>query len=199
MQLEAESRCMKLIAEFEMEMQKSIEKGFLCKDFMMLIYIGEEALFKIPSLKLKKWNATRWLGRHKCLEALCRASQHILDHLHSLQQDTSYDKSTRETAKSLYKQFTSYDTFLFLFYYKQITETMANTSKELQLRTLEISDVGRYIVNLIEQLQEFYPSNSLQPKELIGNGMAYEITKELFGVAFDGLFSSSIVFLIIRY
>jgi len=32
-------------------------------------------------LKLKKWNATRWLGRAICLEALCEAYPFVLNHL----------------------------------------------------------------------------------------------------------------------
>ena len=36
---------------------------------------------KIPILKLKKWNTTRWLGRRLCLEAICEAYPYILNHL----------------------------------------------------------------------------------------------------------------------
>ena len=141
---------------------------------------GEEAIHNIPSLALKKWNATRWLGRHKCLATLCRALQHVLDHFRMIQQDTSYDKSTRETAQKLYDQLTNYDTFLFLFYYEQVTDIMATTSKQLQKRQLEISDVGRNIVGLINKLNVFFPQDSIEQEELMGNGTAYEIMKELF-------------------
>ena len=33
------------------------------------IAIGEQELKKIPSLRLKRWCATRWLGRSECLTA----------------------------------------------------------------------------------------------------------------------------------
>ena len=141
---------------------------------------GEEAIHNIPSLALKKWNATRWLGRHKCLATLCGALQHVLDHFQAIQQDRSYDKSARETAQKLYDQLTNYDVFLFLFYYEQVTEIMATTSKQLQRRQLEISDVGRDIVTLVNKLNAFFPRGSIEPEELMGNGTAYEIMKELF-------------------
>ena len=43
--------------------------------------LANEELEKIPSLRLKKWNATRWLGRVNCLEALCEAYPYVLNHL----------------------------------------------------------------------------------------------------------------------
>lgn len=43
--------------------------------------LANEELEKIPSLRLKKWNATRWLGRVNCLEALCQAYPYVLNHL----------------------------------------------------------------------------------------------------------------------
>ena len=60
-------------------------------------------LGKIPSLKLKKWNATRWLGRSGCLKAMCGGYQHVLDHLQSVQADREYDKAIRGTATKLYE------------------------------------------------------------------------------------------------
>jgi len=48
-------------------------------------------LKKIPTLKLKKWNATRWLSRATCLKALCDAYIYILNHLQD-ESLTSTDK-----------------------------------------------------------------------------------------------------------
>jgi len=36
-------------------------------------------MVEVPTLK--KWNATRWLGRARCLTALCEAYLFILNHL----------------------------------------------------------------------------------------------------------------------
>ena len=59
-------------------MDKSIEKGILI--IYIILILGEKVTKKIPSLRLKKWNATRWLGRAACLTALCHAYPYILKH-----------------------------------------------------------------------------------------------------------------------
>ena len=41
---------------------------------------GENDMKKTPSLRLKKWNATRWLGRSECLTAMCKTYEYVLEH-----------------------------------------------------------------------------------------------------------------------
>jgi hypothetical protein len=36
-------------------------------------------MLEVPTLK--KWNTTRWLGRARCLSALCEAYLFVLNHL----------------------------------------------------------------------------------------------------------------------
>ena len=65
--------------------------------------IGEEDLKRLPSLRVKKWNATRWLGRHACLDAVCGAYEYILDHLRLEMMNLNPNaKVTRTAAAELY-------------------------------------------------------------------------------------------------
>jgi hypothetical protein len=124
--------------------------------------IGKEELERMPSLRMKKWNATRWLGRYACLEALCGAYEYILDHL-VIEMNDNTNKVTQAAAADLYRDLTSYENFLFFFFYRDIAESMAITSKKLQHQDLQIPDVARIIIDLRERLKINYPDgpNSL--------------------------------------
>ena len=127
--------------------------------------IGEEDLKTLPSLKVKKWNAIRWLGRHKCLEALCGAYEYILDHLRVEMMNLKPSaKVTQTAAAELYRDLTSYENFLFFFLYRDFTEIMAIASKQLQARDLQISDVARNIIDLRTKLEVVYSKNIFFPE-----------------------------------
>jgi hypothetical protein len=64
---------------------------------------GKEDLKKMPSLRLKCWNATRWLGRSTCLMALCKAYECVLEHLSGFASETTELSSHRKTAADLYE------------------------------------------------------------------------------------------------
>lgn len=140
-------------------------------------------------MALKKWCPTRWLGRAACLKTLCGALEYILGHLKSIQQDKSYDKKVRKSAAKLYADLINYDDFLFLFYYQEITARMAHTAKLLQHSDLQLFDVTRYITLLRTHLQTKYPKGSHNPVELLGQGYADQILKDLF----DGNMNSIIL------
>ena len=149
--------------------------------------IGKETLSKMPSLKIKRWNATHWLGQDACLTTFCNALEYVLDHLQSSMTDMSLTKSTREQARELYEDITKYDNFLFFFYYKEVTSILAHTSWKLQYKTIQISDVGRYIIILCERLKASYPRSATHPIELMGSGHADQIVRDLFGDDLDGI------------
>lgn len=81
----------------------------------------------------------------------------------------------------MYQRLTSYDNFLFIFLYRDLTEQLAITSKWLQEKKLKIRDVGRRILNLNERLIGSYPAGSVVPVLLINTGKADAVLKELFG------------------
>jgi hypothetical protein len=144
----------------------------------------------MPSLKLKKWNATRWLGRFACLDALCHAYEYILDHLREEISNRS-NKETQKAATELYSDLTSYDTFLFFFLYRDIAERMAIASKTLQQQDLQIPDVGRIILQLRANLTNQYPQQSYFPNHVSGTTDDNNILEELFGVSEDSLEDSN--------
>ena len=92
---------------------------------------GEADLAKRPSLRIQCWNATRWLGRSAYLNSLCRAYEYILAHLSQFAKSKG-PADKRLVEKDLYEKLTSYETFLFIFFYKDLATTMAKTSKQLQ-------------------------------------------------------------------
>ena len=142
---------------------------------------GKEDLKNTASLRLKKWNATRWLGRETCLKAMCKAYEHILEHLHEITNSKSELASVKETATDLYKKLTSFDIFLFIFLYRDFAVTLGIYSKFLQGRELGIRDVGRQIMSLSLRLMSNYSEDSLLPVECIGDGTADGVMLELFG------------------
>jgi hypothetical protein len=141
---------------------------------------GERELSEIPTLRLLKWNATRWLGRAGCLDALTKAYEYVIEHLHQFSQSKE-TKANRDIAAELYQRLTSYDNFLFIFLYRDLTEQLAITSKWLQEKKLTIRNVGRRILNLNERLISSYPAGSVIPVPLINTGKADMILEDLFG------------------
>ena len=165
----------------------------------MINYIlGNETISKIPSLKIRKWNATRWLGRDTCLTTFCNALEYVLDHLQSSKHDMSLTKATREQAEELYAAITKYENFLFFFYYKEVTAILAQTSQMLQYESIRISDVGRYINILYQKLKTSYPTSATHPIELLASGYADKIVRDLFGNDFNGILYSFVLYTNIR-
>lgn len=156
---------------------------------------GKEDLKKTPSLRLQCWNATRWLGRSECLNSICRAYEYILEHLAEFADTSSELKKDRQTAADLYRQLTTYDTFLFIFLYRDLAATMAKTSKLLQLKDIRIRDVGRQITSLCKRLEINYPETTFVPTPLLGEGVADDIIYELFGTDLDRETSNAIAIL----
>ena len=146
---------------------------------------GKDDLKKIPSLRLKKWNATRWLGRAVCLTAMCNAYEYILDHLSEFSEMRTESAKDRKTAADLYRDLTTYDNFLFLFFYRELASIMARTSQLLQAKDIQIRDVGRRIMTLCGRLYAEYDSESLVPHDLMGDGEADNVMRELFGDNLD--------------
>ena len=130
---------------------------------------------------MKKWNATRWLGRFTSLEALCKAYPYVLDHLRAEMSKPSNKAKVRQAVTELYKALTNYDNFLFFFFYRDLLKILATKSKQFQARDLEISDVGRLIKQLIDRLDLAFPKDSLLPDDLRGDGESDNLMRELFG------------------
>jgi hypothetical protein len=149
------------------------------------VEVGKDDLKKIPSLRLKRWNATRWLGRSQCLTALCNAYEYVLEHLSVFSATRTELAKDRKIAAELYQELTSYDTFLFVFFYRDLASMMARTSQLLQAKDIQIREVGRRIMTLCERLKADYSSDSLIPKDLTGDGEADNIMRELFGDDLD--------------
>ena len=70
------------------EMEKEVQNGLII-NLKESNIVGDDMITKIPSLKIKKWNATRWLGRNTCLTTFCNALEYVLDHLQSAKDDMS--------------------------------------------------------------------------------------------------------------
>jgi hypothetical protein len=168
--------------------QKMKLMGDLIDTMTTEVNAGKEELRGMPSLKLKKWNATRWLGRSICLTALCNAYEYVLDHLSVFMNDTHETAEHRQTAAKLYEEFTSYDKFVFIFLYRDLTAILARTSKLLQARDIQIRDVGRQIMTLCKRLNELYPEDTTTPLALIGEGEADNILSELFEQGLNSIF-----------
>jgi len=152
---------------------------------------GERDLEKIPTLRLQKWNATRWLGRARCLTTLCNAYEYVLEHLHKFSQTRKETKQNKDFAANLYQRLTAYNTFLFIFLYRDLTDQLAITSKWLQERAITIRDIGRRILNLNERLIGSYPEDSLVPVPVIDIGKAHKVLKELFGEDLNSISKSN--------
>jgi hypothetical protein len=114
------------------------------------------------------------------LDALTKAYEYVIEHLHQFSQSEKTQKN-RDVAADLYQRLTSFDNFLFIFLYRDLTEQLAITSKWLQEKKLMIRDVGRRILNLNERLIGSYPAGSVVPVPLINTGKADVVLKDLFG------------------
>src|SRR5436189_3192486 len=68
------------------EMEKEVQNGLII-NLKESNIVGDDMITKIPSLKIKKWNATCWLGRNTCLTTFCNALEYVLDHLQSAKDD----------------------------------------------------------------------------------------------------------------
>ena len=98
--------------------------------------------------------------------------------------DTNEVAEHRATAAELYEQFTSYDKFLFIFFYRDLTTILSRTSKLLQAQDIQIRDVGCKIMTLCGRVKELYQEDTTAP--LIGEGVANNILNELFGQDLKG-------------
>ena len=149
---------------------------------------GEAELEKRPSLRLQCWNAMRWLGRSQCLNSLCRAYEYILAHLSHFAQSKGEKQEKKLLAIDLYGKLTSYDIFMFIFFYRDLAATMAKTSKQLQFKDIRIRDVGRRILSLCIKLKTNYSETSRTLIPLLDEGSADDIMSELFGKDMGGIF-----------
>ena len=139
---------------------------------------------KIPSLRLKKWNATCWLGRATCLTVLYYTYPYILKHLQEEMKSAKDDVKT--LAMNLYQQLTSYDNLLFIYFYRDLAERMKKISKSLQEKNLSISDVGNRIIILCMQLEINYSEDLSLPGMLLDpDDCTDNVLTDLFGDNFQ--------------
>ena len=153
---------------------------------------------KFPSLRLKKWSPTRWLGRAECFSALCRAYPFVLDHLRIEMADKTdkgdkTDKDHQKKVTDLYQRLTDYDTFLFIHFYRDLTKRMSITSKQLQSKDLEISHIAKHILALSKRLERHYPSNCDYHADLLGDGHTENLIRELFTIRPEDTMESTIL------
>ena len=93
----------------------------------------------------------------------------------------------KKTATELYKDLTSYDNLLFIFLYNDVAAIMARTSKLLQQRNIQISDVGHQIIILCKKLSTTYPCGAPFPVDSWNNSNIDDIFQNLFGNDLSGL------------
>jgi hypothetical protein len=146
---------------------------------------GKEDIRKRPVLRLKSWNATRWLSRSSCLLAVCKAYEHVLEHLTDFVALSDESASNKKTAAELYDRLTSYDTFLFIFLYNELAWTLSRYSLQLQAKDVQVRTVGRIIMSLCSRLQGNYSEASPVPVEMLGTGRSDVIMNELWGDDFN--------------
>ena len=168
--------------------EKQVEQFY--DDMACQVKIGKEELEKRPSLGLQCWNATRWLGRYKCLKSLCRAYEYILQHLSDFAETRGESAKDRQTARDLYHKLSSYDKFTFIYMYRDLASFMAKTTKLLQQKHIQIRDVGRRMLILYETLKTNYPPWSNVPTKMLGDAQTDEIMDQLFDGNADGTVSA---------
>ena len=98
----------------------------------------------------------------------------------------------RKVASKLYEKLTSYEAFLFIHLYRDLTGTIAKTTKLLQSKDIRIRNVERWIMTLYERLKGNYPEASNLPTPLLRDSTFDEIINELFDE--NGILLSSIYF-----
>jgi hypothetical protein len=146
-------------------------------------------LSKIPSLRLKKWNETRWLGRDACVTTLCKAYIYVLDHLQTSAADIGLKPEARATAGKLYKDLTSYEVIVFVHFYRDLISFLAIVSKQLQRQDVRISEVGRIIQTQLTRIRLYFPADlETFPPTPIGDGYGASIIDELFKDKLEGIF-----------
>ena len=128
-------RCDQLFNVFLTEIEAAIDED-------------REELRKTPSIRLKKWNAIRWLEHAAYLKTICDVYSYILKHLYTYSQISQNSKKSRETAASLYEQLIYYETFLFIWFYWNLAKAMIRSSRILQEKIVTIRDIERIILNL---------------------------------------------------
>ena len=133
---------------------------------------------------MKKWNATRWLGRATCLTALCRAYPYVLRHLREEMKNPKQD--IQKLATDIYSRLTSYDNLVFIHFYRDLAERMKRTSKSLQEKDLQISHIGHIIMILCMQLEVNYAEDLHLPGMLLGDDdLTDNLLTDLFGDNFQ--------------
>jgi hypothetical protein len=107
-----------------------------------------------------------------------------------MQNPTSTKAEVRQTVSDLYRDLTTYDYFVFFFFYRDVTGLLARTSKTLQQQDLQIADVGRIITTLCKRLKTFYGEENAVPTDIIGDGHGNSLLCELFGTKSTSTISS---------
>jgi hypothetical protein len=126
------------------------------------------------------------------LTVLCNAYEYVLEHLSVFSETRTESAKDRKTAADLYRELMAYDTFLFLFFYRDLASMMARTSQLLQSQDMQIRDVGRRIMTLCGRLLGNYDPESQIPRDLTGDGEADNIMRDLFGEELDRKSQSTI-------
>ena len=122
------------------------------------------------------------------MNSLCRAYEHILEHLSEFAKAKGESAKDRHIGADLYERLTSYDTFLFIFLYRDLAATMAKTSRLLQLKDIRIHDVERRILSLCGKLKTNYSETSHVPTVLLDDSKTDDVMSELFGEDMNGKF-----------
>ena len=107
--------------------------------------------------------------------------------------NTSNTPMVKKSAADLYQTLTTYDNFVFFFFYRDVTSLIANTSKILQKQDLEISEVGRCITTLCTRLRTYYAESDPFPTALAGDGYGDSLMAELFPKDFECMSSLTLV------
>ena len=89
-------------------------------------------------------------------------------------------KKHRKSAIDLYEHLTSYDTFLFIFYYRDLVSMMSKSLKLLQAKDIQIHEVGYCIRNLCGKLVSNYPKDSPVLIDMNGDTEVDNIMADLF-------------------
>jgi len=123
---------------------------------------------------------------------MCRTYPFVLDHLQIEMADKS-DRDHQKKAADLYQRLTDFDTFLFIHFYRDLTNRMSITSKQLQSKDLEISYIAKHIRALANRLEMHYPSNCDYPANLLGDGHTEDLIRELFAMEPEDTMKSTIL------
>jgi hypothetical protein len=73
---------------------------------------------------------------------LCKAYEYILEHLAEFTKTRSESSKDRELASKLYEKLTSYEAFLFIHLYRDLTGTMAKVTSSCKVGTSEFVMLG---------------------------------------------------------